>query len=206
MRAQPINNNGVLLIAKGNQSGSFGDFCAAKYNATFRVNSLQDEEGHMQGESLLKFAKRPDVVRLRKDVTNAQFRKNAYMKRQDYSALFTQQNIINDKTAKLNKIIEEKKEELLKFKMSCDLYLTEEQKAVIDEERQRLEKMKLPLAVSTNQLQNPHSTNKKPMTWQERETIKIHEDDRREIDRRKNHFPTTFPAILPYVAEWLLTH
>lgn len=200
------------LISKGNRSNSFGDFCREKYNKLFRVNSLQDEEGHMQGDSLLRFERRPDLNKLRREIRSATFRRDAHARRENYSGAFAQQSMLNDTIKKFNEIIEQKREELLEFKTSCRAHLNEQQKAVIDEERRRLEQMKLPLAVLTNQTVHPHSAaekpkkTKKPMTWQERETIKIHEDGRREIDRRKNHFPTHLPTLFPYVVEWFLTH
>ncbi len=201
MSVQSIKaHNSKILISSGESSNSFENFCKAQFNNLFIINSLEEEPIHILNGSLLKHAERLSLINLMQEITRLKFLKNASLDTGYFISAYNQGNDLNRKIEEFNKLIDAKRQKLLDFKNSCNDHLTEEQKAVIDEERRRLQGLKLSLTINYKPIR------KKTITWQERETAKIYEEQLKEIQRRKNHFPTTLPAILIYVEQWLLTH
>jgi hypothetical protein len=132
-------------------NGFSADFCQTEYKKSFKIDKLPAQVPTKKGvilDSLLKYGNewKTSFYELRRDIFQSDgFKRDMAIQYSKYSAY--SEEAYNTKFNKLieayNNIIDVKIQELATFQTDCKAHLTPDQQAVVDEERKRLEDLKL---------------------------------------------------------------
>ena len=176
MNTGKINFSRTDAYIARNPPSASRDFCRATYYATFTLDDLSKEGRFADWKSLLRPPQRPRIAELNERIVNGKSRLAAFVRRGEANNALAQRQIINHNIDQFNNILEQKRAELLTFKTECDAHLSVEQKAVIEEERKRLEDQKLqPLPIIARHMPVSRPALNKP--------------------KSENHFPTLIPVL-----------